>query len=481
MNYDYRPSVYDYGWLFYHGGRMKSLLWGLLVCTVLFQGCGAGTDSQDNALVISEPRIVKDINPGMAPSEIKLLIAFKGKVYFFAYEDFSTGDQQLWVSDGSLDGTYEITNEPNENFTFNRLRQMVATDSAIYFNIDPEYLWISDGTTDGTPVFLSNEADGLTNFQNLTAVGDTLYFSVRETQLWKTDGTFAGTALVKEFTPDVSAHLENFTAVGTRLFFKANDGVHGDELWVSDGTPEGTKLVKDISPAVDSSHPTNLRPVGDVLYFSADDGVNGDEPWRSDGTLSGTWMISDINDGDWNASAGGFIKFENRIYFNAFVEGVGYRLWSTDPLASSVTMLSNDAVAVVTPPCSGILPLFGEDLDHGYELWRTDGTEDGTVLTKDIFPGPIDSTPQNMTCFQDKLYFSAYNPDFIGEELMVSDGTTDGTYLLKDIEPYTAPICDDGDSDPDAFTIANDKQLFFVAEDCDNGRELWVIEALPAN
>ena len=43
--------------------------------------------------------------------------------------------------------------------------------------------------------------------------------------------------------------LPDLTEVGGTLFFTADDGTHGRELWTSDGTRAGTVLVKDISPA----------------------------------------------------------------------------------------------------------------------------------------------------------------------------------------------------------------------------------------
>ena len=55
------------------------------------------------------------------------------------------------------------------------------------------------------------------------------------------------------------------------------------------------------------------------------------------------------------------------------------------------------------------MPTFGHhqatDLDHGAELWRTDGTGAGTVLVKDIYPGEKSGAPTFFTPFGDYLYF----------------------------------------------------------------------------
>ena len=49
---------------------------------------------------------------------------------------------------------------------------------------------------------------------------------------------------------------------------------------------------------------------------------------------------------------------------------------------------------------------------HGNELWRTDGTNEGTTLVSDINPGlpSANSNPHRLTVVGDRLFFNAYNP-----------------------------------------------------------------------
>ena len=69
----------------------------------------------------------------------------------------------------------------------------------------------------------------------------------------------------------------------------------------------------------------------------------------------------------------------------------------------------------------------------GRELWKTDGTSDGTVCVKDINPGSDSSDPLDaLTVAGGTLFFRA-NDGTHGNELWKSDGTEDGTVLVKDI------------------------------------------------
>lgn len=65
---------------------------------------------------------------------------------------------------------------------------------------------------------------------------------------------------------------------------------------------------------------------------------------------------------------------------------------------------------------------------EGSELWKTDGTTDGTGLVVDLNAGSADSSPTELTAFNDKLYFAATTAEE-GRELYMSDGTAEGTTL----------------------------------------------------
>src|SRR5262249_12928749 len=108
------------------------------------------------------------------------------------------------------------------------------------------------------------------------------------------------------------------------------------------------------------------------------------------------------------------------------------------------------------------------DDQYGWELWKSDGTPEGTVLVKDIAAaqslfvisptppaapagsstalapnlgfigwGPERALPiQNLTAVGNTLFFTADDgPANHGQELWTSDGTADGTVLVKDIRP----------------------------------------------
>ena len=70
----------------------------------------------------------------------------------------------------------------------------------------------------------------------------------------------------------------------------------------------------------------------------------------------------------------------------------------------------------------------------GAELFKSDGTENGTVLVKDINPGSGHSYPYSFTILNNELYFIANN-GVNGQELWKTDGTENGTMMVIDLYP----------------------------------------------
>ncbi|WP_428305558.1 ELWxxDGT repeat protein [Lacipirellula sp.] len=300
----------------------------------------------------------------------------------------------------------------------------------------------------------------------------------------------------------------DFTQVGGVTYFAANNGVNGRELWKTDGTPQGTSMVVDIRAGAGSSEPSSLVNVGGVLYFAANDGANGVELWRTDGTVAGTQMVKDIFTGTYAANYQAIpnsslptqlTNVGGKLFFTARNGVSGIELWTSDGTAAGTTMVRNiHADGGGTPSSSNPLQLTNynsqlfftaDDGVNGRELWKSDGTEAGTVLVKDIRVGTYEYTPSGGGSAQTRpapsnpgllhvmngtLYFVA-NDGTHGAELWKSDGTAAGTSLVKDIRS--------GADSP--FTTSSVMEvvgnlLMFTANDGTHGDELWKSDGTEA-
>ncbi len=268
----------------------------------------------------------------------------------------------------------------------------------------------------------------------------------------------------------------NLGTIGDTLYFPADDGIHGIELWRGNGTAGDTAMVKDISPDAGSSSPTGLFVMNGVVYFSANDGVHGIELWRSDGTAGGTTLVKDINPG----SGFGFnygtplplqtiVMVSNTLYFQANDGVHGMELWRSDGTEAGTTLLKDICAGSCSSApnymatMSGTLYFQAYDATHGAELWRSDGTEAGTDIVKDIAPGIYSASPSYIVAMNGRLYFAAYN-EMSANLLWRSDGTADGTITFEGVSGNTI-------ASPVYLTVLNNT-LYFRANN-EYGTEPW--------
>lgn len=362
-------------------------------------------------------------------------------------------------------------------------------------------LWKTDGTSAGTVMVKDINVDGASsNPGGFTELNGAVYFQATDgvsgVELWKTDGTAEGTVLVKDINtggrePGASSGPHGFTPYKGELYFTANNGVraNGYELWKTDGTADGTVMVKDIYSTGGFGFPSNFIVFNDVLYFNADDGVNGQELWKSDGSTEGTVLVKDINTTGPNVGSNprDFIILNGALYFEADslrtspAPSGQAELWKSDGTSEGTVLVKAISSSIDGHETdlynftvfNGELYFSASQGSSGYQPWKTNGTTEGTVLLKDLRALYEAREPSvAFIPFNGGLYFSAYDGAY-GNELMKTDGTEAGTVLVKDINPTVeTPTSSQGSSFPAQFAVFNGA-LYFQANDGVQGTELW--------
>jgi ELWxxDGT repeat protein len=314
--------------------------------------------------------------------------------------------------------------------------------------------------------------------ESLTAVNGVLYFTSKGL-LYKgsepVKSSQAGTA---------NASPSQLTNVNNRLYFAANGG-----LWKSDGTATGTIPVKNGIIA------THLAGVNGTLYFSGDDGTrdvlpeyspngeligHGQELWKSDGSLLGTVRVKEVNP-DYKVRCvndftglevdcdypGAMYVFEplgsdparltdvnGTLFFTAVHNGSGGEsLWKSDGTEGGTVKLK-DVVARRLINVNGTLFFAGKE-GTSPGLYLSNGTPEGTVLIKEGIE------PTSLTNFNNTLYFAANG------SLWKSNGTKAGTSVVKS---GIAPL----------NLVRVNNTLFFTATESTAGRELYKSDGTAA-
>jgi ELWxxDGT repeat protein len=532
-----------------------------------------GGDSSPDLLTVSGPRLffiatvasdielyasdgttaalVKNTNPsGSGLSTAGFLIDIGGTLFFAATD--GVNGRELWTSDGTPGGTNMVVDlNPGSGdsipttsvFAANRNGQLLYSATSGTGGAGTE-LWTSDGTAGNTTLVKDiNPGTASSSPVNFRIVGSganaRLFCSATDAvigqELCVSDGTAAGTAMVFDSRLNSNGSplaLADFNGV---LLFSVEDSFVGRELFRSDGTVAGTALVKDIrqpntSAAAFSSDLTGattraIGAVGNRLFIRATDGIAGQELWVSDSTAAGTLRVGDLNPGSADATPAGITDVGGRPFFTAFEAGHGTELFSIDTMGAPYRVkeinagaTSGLATAGNLTNLNGLAIFVGTD-GTGDELWKSDGTDGGTVKIQDInasaginasspfvlgnrlyiaatgdaasagasasvsslwvtdgntvsIAADLATTqrftgPSNFAALNGRLYFAATGATG-GNELWSYDPTANTVALVKDINTTSGTAS----SGPRALVALSGK-LYFTASDGTSGIELW--------
>lgn len=413
--------------------------------------------------------LLKDINPALnassAPGNFTL---FNSQIFFTATDSRGT---ELWKTDGTTVGTLFVkdvnltapgaSGSPRYLYVWNNKLFFTANDG-----INGEELWSSAGTGVTTSLVkdvfpgISDMLDISNNLSNqpfFAGTNNSLVFVANSPiygqEMWITDGTEVNTEILLDLnTLPGSANAHDAIAFNGKIYFSAASAYFGQELWSTDLTTGNTVQVADIWPGASSgldSSASYFSVYNGRLYFAARSPSASWELWSTDGTTEGTSMVVDLY-----APVQGTVSYgptymtvcNGKLFFNQ--QGTGI-------YGTVITLFSYNGTAVTQVSSKNLyakhITCFNNNLyfngynsttgQRDYEVWKSDGTNAGTVLFYDAFQATCStqncsSQPANFTVANNNLYFTATNNYISGNELYMTDGTT---VTLFDLVPGTSP------------------------------------------
>ncbi len=285
---------------------------------------------------------------------------------------------------------------------------------------------------------------------------ETVFFASANpvSQVWQTRGTPETTSVFAGLYRD-PGHL---TLHDGKLFFTAIDmaptNATGRELWVLGAS--GPELYANINQTFNgSSSPFHLTSTSLGLMYSANDGIHGRELYLNDTLVKdivppGYDPANDPSPLEFTDVGGAIgegttVGIGGTVYFTVD-DGSGRRLWKTDGTEAGTVKVRDSSgashAASYLTRVNGTLFFLSDDGIHGSELWKTNGTPAGTVMVKDIGPGSEGSYASQLFNNNGILLFAARDSAEHGYELWRSDGTAAGTWLALDINPMAARFRD---------------------------------------
>jgi len=369
-------------------------------------------------------------------------------------------------------------------------------------------VWISDGTTSGTTELTATlTAAGLTDWgirrslvqaDSVDINGELYFFGYTDVwDIWKTNGT----TVSRVSTGLISSGYEHGTMhyVGGMLYVIQMGG--GDYGLFQIDPASGTIVTVDDEPQDDTRFDgvTQVQLVGGLIVFQTDQGVERGILATWDPASPGTPPVdimpssgglgNDATDDNYlSPTFDSWTMFNGEMYFSANgndgSSSVGLELFKTDGTQAGTVLvkdLTNDVADSDAMHDGYVMPTIynGELYFSGHtappqQLWKTDGTTAGTVIAVDTVWDPGSYTEGAAVEINGKLILDFFASE-TGQEFYVTDGTNAGTYLLADINASGDSAC----WDTCTYTALFDNHVFFVAYD-GTTNAVWETDGTPA-
>ncbi|TWT36423.1 hypothetical protein KOR34_13280 [Posidoniimonas corsicana] len=400
-------------------------------------------------------------------------LEFNGEHYFAV--GVGASGAELWASDGSPAGTRRVaptgTQRPQDLTEFDGSLYFIAGRPGIIGLVHQLWRVAPDGTAEqvegvrATRIRVENGALYLEG-----AIGD-------DAGLFRNDG--GGFQLVRR-SYQVNGTNGDFSFPPVeqdgRVFYHFGN-IYREDLYVQDlATGAWTKLA-------DARTIAWMRPFGEGVIFSRRDNNVGDyDMWYTDGTVDGTRPLTEFTPAHENSST--FLPlFEQDGYYYFRIETAehGYELWRNQgtPESGELVMDIRPGEADSFPTAAHVLGdrvlFIADDGVHGREWWVLESGQSMPRLLTDIAAGEDDGVPSSTDVYRhgDYVYFTGYDPEH-GREAWRTDGTAAGTVLLHDVWPGPQS------SQPRTYSVAGGR-LFYHADDGVHGREVWALplDAIP--
>ncbi len=294
------------------------------------------------------------------------------------------------------------------------------------------YLISTDGTSGGTSLIQNNEI-GLFGYQK---IGNKIYYPRENTgPFWYRYKNWR-TQLYSCSTIKVLNAIDADTNYAVYNLFKFND-----DLYFTSNCNSQNRISKLDTNTLDVSHisdsPNGVSEVvvknNKIHYYTRQD--NTLIFYENSGSMVSQNLLFTIPD-----LGSSQVKFfvGNANYYvsqqtqsaNGFEGEVTYWVYNGSTIKKINELVPNLATGLFLNAVGVVGDIFyfsASDSQHGYELWRTDGTTAGTYILKDINENPASSLAKPLFSIGNYLYFMADDISH-GNELWRTDGTNANLY-----------------------------------------------------
>lgn len=410
--------------------------------------------------------IVTVKNIGRAGSYPKEFVKM-GNFTFFTADDVDAG-RELWKTNGTIGNAVRVADLIPGTTGSNPTNLIVITNGAVqtlFFEAktpnNGRELFKLENTAGAVPICISNIGTGASNagIGNMTNVNGILHFTATQNLLNLGDRIFKVNATRTGFEPTGGGmtFANNLKAMGSTLFFTQSPQVGPRSLnKLGSANPIGTFNI--VAGQADPI-PQELTVIGTRLFFTAANGAISRRVWVTNAAATSVSQVS-------SHAASDLTNFNGRLVFTAPTANIaGERSILRVNVALNGADILTTGSSISSLRAAGTNLFFFQAFNQGLVSLSKITTNNNTPPTLRSFPEGNTGLAIQMIVAGNNLYFTMSSAT-TGNELWKSNGTVNGTAPVSDIRPGV------GNSNAQSLAVCG-TDLFFSANNLTNGQEPW--------
>ncbi|HEV8239143.1 MAG TPA: hypothetical protein VGS57_07240 [Thermoanaerobaculia bacterium] len=276
----------------------------------------------------------------LLPEEAELPVVVGDGVFFLAPDESAGGAAEKQLYRVALGGgaPLQLTHRAGGVPTSYRYWPVwpAAASGRIFFTVavvdGGTELWVSDGTVAGTGAIVDGASGSA--LAGVVQVAATADLAIAWTRRDDATGSVFGIALTTRLATRLADMFVNapyyggmeWAAAGAGIVFTGNDPQRGYEPWITDGTVAGTRVL-DLVPGPGSSNPHAFAASDAGTFFAARTFETGEELWLTDGGDAGARLAADIAPGRASSAPDRIVAGPGRLLFVADDGASGREPW----------------------------------------------------------------------------------------------------------------------------------------------------------
>jgi ELWxxDGT repeat protein len=312
-----------------------------------------------------------NLNKGFGVLPAQDFKKYKDKIIFRVGKSINILEKDTFFTIGNIRGD-DCLGAENHVFIFK---------DTIYFHTENSELWLSDGTKNGTKKIVTTQYPC-----RFLQANNKLFFAAKNfspARLWTTDGSFNGTKQVAKLSDyEISEQSSHMITYKDKIYFNGFNQKSKYQIFFYDPFIDSVKILKNSFP--NDIQPVRFFIVKDKLYFIGNNPNYSSDPinqpilalWKTDGSEQGTTLVKDKILTNYYNEISYLANIDSLLFFSSPANSY----WFTDGTQTKTKTIKPDGLGTYYSPSDKIFITYKDNLIFRSNFTNTDANDELWIL-----------------------------------------------------------------------------------------------------